>query len=217
MKGICFIGENVMKKLLMALTSSLILSGAVCAAGSSSLNEKSKILVAYYSDTGTTKAVAEKIASYLNADLLKIESAKPYSRADLNWNDRNSRVVKEHDSIFGSKGNGQATASDMKKVDSKVAPNSVIDLSRYDTIFIGYPIWWGMAAWPVNGFVTQNNFAGKTVVPFATSMSSGLGSSDKVLCEIAGSNNGNWLSGKRFGTYAGESEIRSWVDTLIKK
>ncbi len=177
----------------------------------------SKILVAYYSDTRTTEAVAEKIAAYLGADLLKIESEVPYSSADLNYGNRSSRVCREHDEIFGGKGNGQATAEDMKKVDSKVASSSVVDLSGYDTVFVGYPIWWGMAAWPVNGFVTQNDLSGKTVVPFCTSVSSGLGKSDKVLRDVAGGT-GNWLDGKRFGTRAGEQEVRSWVDsTGIKR
>lgn len=220
-----------MKKILMLLASALILSGTACAIDNLESSETSsnlsangkasgnaKVLVAYYSDTGTTKSVAEKIASYLNTDLLKIESVNPYSRSDLNWNDKTSRVVKEHDAIFGSKGNGQASAEDFKNAASQVSTEidskSVIDLSAYDVVFIGYPIWWGMAAWPVNGFVTQNNFSGKTVVPFATSMSSNLGQSDKVLHDVAGSNNGNWISGHRFGTRASDSEVHSWVDGL---
>lgn len=198
--------------------------GAACAADSSSSssepdnsnNKGARILVAYYSDTGTTEAVAKKIAERTGADILKIESANPYTKGDLNWTSKSSRVVKEHDAIFGSKANGQATASDMKKVPSKVAASSVIDLSKYDTVFIGYPIWWGMAAWPVNGFVTQNDLSGKKVVPFCTSMSSPIGQSDKVLRDVAGGK-GSWVQGKRFGTRASDSEINSWADSVLKQ
>lgn len=219
-----------MKKIITILSSALILAGTACGADSnlsfdgSGRNDRftkasgnSKVLVAYYSDTETTKAVAEKVASYLNADLLEIESANPYSRADVNWRNRESRVFREHDIIFGTKGNGQATVEDFQRASSQVSTrvdsDSVIDLSGYDTVFVGYPIWWGIAAWPVNGFVTQNNLEGKTIVPFATSMSSPLGRSDTLLRDIAG-RKGNWLSGHRFGTSASVSEVRSWVDTL---
>lgn len=202
-----------MKKLLSLLASVLIFGGLAFANGNFTKGTNSKILVAYYSDTGTTEGVAQKIADYLGADLLKVESANPYSDSDLNWYNKSSRVVKEHDVIFGTKGNGQATAEDMKKVSSKVAASSVIDLSAYDTVFVGYPIWWGMAAWPVNGFVTQNDLSGKKVVPFCTSMSSGLGQSDKVLRDVAGGKE-TWVAGKRFGTRAGLGEVREWVDSL---
>lgn len=216
-----------MKKIITILSSALILAGTACAADSNvssrnserntNLKGNTKVLVAYYSDTGTTKAVAEKIASYLNADLLEIESESPYSSADVNWRNRESRVFREHDIIFGTKGNGQATVEDFQRTSSqfstRVDSDSVIDLSCYDTVFVGYPIWWGIAAWPVNGFVTQNNLEGKTIVPFATSMSSALGRSDTLLREIAGGK-GNWLPGHRFGTSASVSEVRSWVDTL---
>lgn len=219
-----------MKKIITILSSALILAGTAYSADSnlsfdgSGRNDRftkasgnSKVLVAYYSDTETTKAVAEKVASYLNADLLEIESANPYSRADVNWRNRESRVFREHDIIFGTKGNGQATVEDFQRASSQVSTrvdsDSVIDLSGYDTVFVGYPIWWGIAAWPVNGFVTQNNLEGKTIVPFATSMSSPLGQSDTLLRDIAG-RKGNWLPGHRFGTSASVSEVRSWVDTL---
>ena len=213
-----------MKKIFVCIAIALSIFTACAVNQDSPANEQNtkndsgkKTLVAYYSDTGTTEAVAKKIAAYLGADLLKIESEVPYTSADLNYGNKSSRVCREHDEIFGGKGNGQATAEDMKKVDSKVAASSVVDLSGYDTVFVGYPIWWGMAAWPVNGFVTQNDFSGKTVVPFCTSVSTGLGKSDKVLHEIAG-DKGNWLDGKRFGTRAGEQEVRTWVDSLnIKK
>lgn len=210
-----------MKKNLSGLAflgAALVLSCSSAFADSKNSAENnvgSKILVAYYSDTGTTESVARKIAAYLGADLLKIESETPYTSADLNYGNSNSRVCKEHDAIFGGKGNGQATAEDMKKVNAKVAASSVVDMSGYSTVFVGYPIWWGMAAWPVNGFVSQNDLSGKTVVPFCTSVSSGLGNSGNVLRELASEHEkSTWLSGKRFGTRAGEQEVQAWVDSL---
>lgn len=173
----------------------------------------SKILVAYYSDTGNTEAVAKKIADYLGADLLKIKPRNPYTISDLSYSNKSSRVAKEHDLIFGTKKNDRATAEDMKRVDTRVDFTSVVSMAGYETVFIGYPVWYGMAAWPVNGFVKQNNLIGKTVVPFCTSVSSGIGNSDKVLRDIAGLK-GKWLPGKRFGTWSGEQDVKPWIDSL---
>lgn len=205
-----------MKRLLFVLT----LFFFACSASSESKlsasddgDNKSNILVAYYSATGTTKAVAEKIASYLGADLFEIIPEEEYSSADLDWTDRESRVFREHDTIFGSKANGSATVSDLKKLPVRMKGDAP-DLSGYKTVFIGAPIWWGIDAWPVNAFVENADFKGKTVVPFCTSMSSGLGRSGELLQELAGADNGNWLAGKRFGTSASDSEIRSWIDSI---
>ena len=82
----------------------------------------------------------------------------------------------------------------------------------YDTVFIGYPIWWGIAAWPVDGFVEANDFTGKTVIPFCTSSSSGLGQSGELLAELAGT--GNWQEGQRFRSSAGQADVDEWVDSL---
>ena len=86
------------------------------------------------------------------------------------------------------------------------------DWDSYDTVLIGYPIWWGIAAWSVNHFVEDNDFTGKTVIPFCTSASSGLGRSGDLLEEMAGS--GNWKDGERFRGGASESDIRSWIEGL---
>lgn len=169
-----------MKKILSKLAflgAAMALSCTSAFADSNNSKENkggSKILVAYYSDTGTTKAVAEKIAAYLGADLLKIESEVPYSSADLNYGNRSSRVCREHDEIFGGKGNGQATAEDMKKVDSKVAASSVIDLGGYDTVFVGYPIWNADMPPILYSFFDGYDLSGKRIVPFSVHGGSGL-------------------------------------------
>lgn len=131
-----------------------------------------KTLVVYYSATGNTKEAANLIAEATDADVFEVEPVEPYSAADLDWTDDNSRVVYEHD-------NPKARVVELVAV-------TVSDWESYDTVFIGYPIWWGIAAWPVNGLVEGNDFTGKTVIPFCTSSTSDLGESGQLLAELAG-------------------------------
>lgn len=158
-----------------------------------------KTLVVYYSASGHTKDVAGYIAKATNGDVLELQPAQPYTDADLNYRDDNSRVMKEH--------NNPSLQDQVALVQDKVD-----NWADYDTVFIGYPIWWGNAAWPVNQFIKHNDFSGKTVIPFATSVSSGLGDSGTNLQKMAGT--GNWLEGKRFSSGASESEVQSWVKSL---
>lgn len=165
-----------------------------------STDEAGKTLVVYYSATGNTENVANYIAAATNGDLFKLEPTEPYSDADLNWTDDNSRVVREHDNP--------------DERDIALVKSTVENWDEYDTIFIGYPIWWGIAAWPVNGFIEANDFTGKTVIPFCTSSSSGLGESGKLLAEMAGT--GDWQEGQRFRSGASESDVVAWVESLEK-
>lgn len=157
-----------------------------------------KALVVYYSATGTTERVAQLIADAIGADLFEVEPAEPYTTADLNYSDKNSRVSREHD--------------DESLRDVELVSAEVPDWDSYDTVFIGYPIWWGGAAWPMNGFVTANDFTGKTVIPFATAASSGMGDSGTDLAKLAGT--GDWLDGQRFFSSTTADDIQSWLDTL---
>lgn len=157
-----------------------------------------KTLVVYYSASGNTKAVAGYIAAATGADTFELVPVKPYSNADLNWTDNSSRVVYEHNN------------TDARNVE--LIATTVDDWSSYDTIFIGYPIWWGIAAWPVNGFIEANDFTGKTVIPFCTAASSGIGQSGKLLEEATGT--GNWLEGQRFASRPTEATVRTWVEGL---
>lgn len=157
-----------------------------------------KALVVYYSATGTTKRVAQLIADTIGADLFEVEPAEPYTTADLNYSDKNSRVSREHD--------------DESLRDVALVSAEVPDWDSYDTVFIGYPIWWGGAAWPMNGFMTANDFTGKTVIPFATAASSGMGDSGTDLAKLAGT--GDWLDGQRFFSSTTADDIQSWLDTL---
>ncbi len=157
-----------------------------------------KILVAYFSASGNTEAVANAIADTLDADLFEMVPETPYTSADLNWTNSDSRVNAEH--------------NDPAKQDVKLADTTVDNWADYDTVFIGYPIWWGIAAWPVNDFVKNNDFTGKTVIPFCTSTSSGLGQSGELLKEMAGT--GNWQEGRRFSERASQSDIAAWTNSL---
>lgn len=160
--------------------------------------EAGKTLVVYYSATGHTQDVSEYIAAATGGDTFELVPQEPYSSEDLDWTADDSRVVYEHD-------NPDARAVELVEV-------SVSDWEAYDTVFIGYPIWWGIAAWPVDSFVKANDFTGKTVIPFCTSSSSGLGESGELLAEMAGT--GDWQEGVRFGSGVSEDEVKAWVENL---
>lgn len=157
-----------------------------------------KTLVVYFSATGSTKKVAGYIADALGADQFELVPAEPYTTADLRWSNADSRVSREHD--------------DESLRDVALVTNTVENWADYDTIFVGYPIWWGIAAWPVNDFVKNNDFTGKTVIPFCTSSSSGLGESGELLAEMAGT--GDWQTGMRFTSRAAEADVAEWVNGL---
>lgn len=158
----------------------------------------SKTLVVYYSATGTTKGVAETIAESMGADLFELVPKEPYSDADLDWTDDNSRVSKEHDDEDGRHVELEGT--------------KVENFDSYQNVFIGYPIWWGIAAWPVDDFVKNNDFSGKTVIPFCTAISSSIGESGELLEEMAGT--GKWLDGERFTSGDSDDKIKEWVNGL---
>ena len=160
--------------------------------------ENGGVLVVYYSATGNTEAVAGYIAEATGGDLFELEPAEPYNDADLNWTDENSRVTLEHE--------------DESLRDVELVADTVDNWDSYDTVFIEYPIWWGIAAWPVDTFVEANDFTGKTVIPFCTSSSSGLGQSGELLAEMAGT--GDWLEGQRFRSSASQEDVTEWVASL---
>ena len=156
------------------------------------------VLIAYYSATGNTEEVANVIADATGGDLFELEPVEPYTDDDLNWTDDNSRVSQEHE--------------DESLRDVELVSSTPENWDSYDTVFIGYPIWWGIAAWPVDRFVESNDFTGKTVIPFATSASSGMGESGQLLEEMAGT--GEWQEGQRFRSGADEADVQEWVNGL---
>ena len=173
-------------------------SSAASSAAASSGAGTGRTLVACYSATGHTAAVAGYIADATGADLFLLQPVDPYTDEELDYNDSGSRVSQEH-----------ADPSLQTVELEAVTPEGWAD---YDTVFVGYPIWWGRAGWPVNGFVTGNDFSGKRVIPFCTSASSGLGSSAENLAQLAGS--GDWQEGMRFSASASESDVAEWLAGL---
>lgn len=160
--------------------------------------ETGKTLVVYYSASGNTERVAKDIAEAAGTDLFEIVPTEVYTSDDLDWTNSDSRVSREHD--------------DESLRDVPLTTTEVPDWDSYDTVFIGYPIWWGIAAWPVDTFVKNNDFTGKTVIPFATSSSSGMGQSGSLLADMAGT--GEWQEGQRFSSGVSSDDVQSWVNGL---
>ena len=154
-----------------------------------------KKLVAYFSATGTTKKIAQTLAEEAGADLFEIEPETPYTASDLDWNDRASRSSRE----MSDRSSRPAVAS------------RVEDMGAYDTVFVGFPIWWYVAPTIVNAFLEQYDFAGKKVIPFATSGGSGLGETNRRLAPSCPG--ANLLPGKRFSS-ASRATVRAWLSEI---
>lgn len=155
-----------------------------------------KVLVAYFSATGNTENIAQHLETVLDADLYEIVPQQPYTSADLNYGSSNSRAEQEINA---------PTAR-------PAISGSVSNMDDYDVVFIGYPIWWGQAPKIIYTFLESYDFSGKTVVPFCTSASSGIGGSISGIQALAP--NANWLSGQRFSGSASLSSVESWVNGL---
>ena len=160
--------------------------------------QNGKVLVVYYSGSGHTARVATDIAEAAGADLFEITPVEPYSSDDLDYTNDSSRVVQEY--------------NDESLRDVALTTTTVENWDDYGTVFIGYPIWWQIAAWPVNNFVKDNDFSGKTVIPFATSASSDMGESGTLLEEMAGT--GDWQEGQRFASGVSTEDVQAWVADL---
>lgn len=197
-----------MKK-LFSITLCVLMTFGLAACGSNNIQQNDtaedpdqssggKTLVVYYSATGNTKTAAEIIAKAAGADTFELIPTEVYSNEDLNWTNSDSRVSREHE--------------DESLRDVPLTETTVENWEEYDTVFIGYPIWWGIAAWPVDNFIKANDFTGKTVIPFCTSASSGIGQSGELLEEMA--ETGNWQEGIRFRENPSEDDVVSWVEGL---
>lgn len=157
-----------------------------------------KILVAYFSASGVTAAVAKKIAAAAGGDLFEIKPAIPYTTADLNWMDKNSRSSVE-----------MKNPSSRPEIAEKL--QSVDD---YDLIFLGFPIWWYVAPTIISTFLESYDFSGKIIVPFATSGSSGLGKTVDVLKTVCRS--AEFEQGKLMNNMS-EKELEKWVNGIVNK
>ena len=160
-------------------------------------NPFGKAVVVYFSCSGNTKSVAQKIASAAGCSTYEIVPAKPYSDEDLNYNNKKSRAAKEQ--------NDAAARPEIE--------GTITDWNSYDTVFLGYPIWFAKAPRILCTFVESLDFTGKKVIPFCTSGSSGIGNSAKELAELA-NNGGNWVSGTRFSSSVSDKDISEWLAAL---
>ena len=156
----------------------------------------SKKLVAYFSASGTTKKAAERLAKATGADLFEIKPKVPYSSADLNWMDKKSRSSVE-----------MSDPASRPEIAEKIP-----DPADYDTVFLGFPIWWYLAPRIINTFVESYDFTGKTLVPFATSGGSGMGGED--VLRSACSKGTKWLPGKRLSSRESMASVQKWVESL---
>ncbi len=189
--------EHTVRKIFALIVSLCLLTAcASCAAAEETAAPASHILVVYFSATGTTRGVAEKLAEGLSADLYEIVPEEPYTAADLNYNNSKSRTSIETED----------------KTCRPAIAGELPDLTAYDTVFIGYPIWWGDTPRIVSNFVEQVDLTDKTLAVFFTSGSSGLGSSMKHLEQQSGA--GNWLEGKRFTGRSTVEELTRWAASL---
>ena len=172
--------------------------GATKQQGESTMNKDDKAIVVYFSAQNHTRNVATKIAANVGADIFEIEPVQAYTEDDLSWTDSESRVSREHND------------ESLQTIDLK--STTVPNWDEYKTVYIGYPIWWGGSSWVVDSFVKKVDFGDKTVIPFCTSHSSGLGTSDTDL--KAKATGGNWQPGHRFSQDATDAEIKTWTDSL---
>lgn len=192
-----FIKGTAVLAAMIPLSSILAACSSDEQSSGSNAQSESSILVAYYSAQGHTESVANTLADELNADTFVITPTQPYTREDLNYNNDDSRVSTEH-------------LDENRHVELETITPDNFD--SYDTILIGYPIWWANAAWVIDDFVTENDFSGKTVIPFCTSTSSPLGESGTLLADMAGT--GDWQEGIRFSSSVDEEEVRQWANEL---
>ena len=198
------------KSVLLSLVCGILLVLAACGAADSPKSEAQtaesitesqtaeatvKTLVVYFSGTGTTRAVAKKIAEFAGADLKEIVPAVPYTEADLDYNDENSR-----------------TSIETSDPDCRPEIAEEISLEGYDRVFVGYPIWWGDLPPILSTFVESHDFKEMTVIPFCTSGGSGIEQSQETI--MSRSTGGNWKTGKRFGSGVADKELQSWLDSL---
>lgn len=192
-----------MNKMMTLLAASLMLAGCKGNATTSKNQEdkkmQKKVLVAYFSYSGTTKGYAEKIAQYASADLFEIEAAQPYTAADVDWQDDHSRVNRE-----------MKTEPDSRPAIAKKVDN----IKDYDVVFVGFPIWWYIAPNIINTFLESHDLQGKTLIPFFTSHSSGPGETDKHLHKSI-NYDVTWKPAVRVNRW-NDKELKAWVDESLR-
>jgi len=187
-----------MKKFLATFLMGLGFLGAHQVKAEEGNMKENKVLVAYFSATGTTARVAERLAAATNADLFEIVPETPYSDADLDWRNKESRSSVE-----------MADKASRPAISSKVE-----NMADYNLVFVGFPIWWYREPSVIDTFLEAYNFEGKTIVPFATSGSSGMGDSSEIMQKIAPL--AKVVEGRRFAKDVSEEELKNWAQEWVK-
>lgn len=158
----------------------------------------SDILIAYFSASGTTEKIAQKMSNQIKADIFKIQPKQVYTSADLNWNDSHSR-----------------SSLEMKDPSSRPEIlNRVGNMEQYDIVFIGFPIWWYREPSIIDTFIESYDFANKTIIPFATSGGSGMGKSSEYIQKLAPQ--AKVMQGKRLNSSISDAELRTWISSMIQ-
>lgn len=188
-----------MKKTLLIILTLCLIGGVMFFVKTGNSNKtNTDVLVAYFSATGNTAEVAKKLASVINADLFEIVPEQPYTSEDLNWKNDKSRSSIE----MGDRSSRPAIAS------------KITDISQYKIVFIGSPIWWGREPSIMDSFIESYDFTGKTVIPFVTSGSSGIGDYGANMQSLAP--NAKVLTGKRFTTDVTAEELETWATVQMQ-
>lgn len=190
---------------LVILMLALVISAVGISPVSVQAKKKKNVVILYFSATGTTKGAANRIKKATKGKMMAIKAAEPYTEEDLDYSDEESRVTKEHETA-----DSPAESSVRPKISNLSAIKKAV--KKADVVYIGYPIWWGEAPHIVYSLVENVNLKGKTVVPFSTSISSGLGSSGKHLQTKANiSSKTKWLKGRNFFDIPSQKTVNKWV------
>lgn len=200
--------KNVLRVLMAVFTFVMVFSLANVGKMEVQAKQKKNIVVLYFSATGTTKGAAKRIQKKTGGKLIEIKAKKRYTDSDLDYGNNNSRVSREHRSASSpAKSKVRPEISNLKTIKKAV--------KKADVVYIGYPIWWGEAPHIVYTLVENVSLKGKTVVPFSTSISSGLGSSAKHLKENAKiSKKTKWLKGRNFYDIPSQKTVDKWINKL---
>lgn len=200
--------KRYMKILSFVLVMALMAGMMLVNGSTSEAKVKKKIVVLYFSATGTTKGVAKRIKKATGGELIEIKAAEPYTDEDLDWGEEESRVTKEHESA-------DSPAESSIRPEIKNLSTIKKAVKKADVVYIGYPIWWGEAPHIVYNLVEKVSLKKKTVVPFCTSMSSGLGKSAVSLEKKAViSSKTKWLDGRNYFDIPSQKKVNKWVKSL---
>ncbi len=170
--------------------------------GPESTNDGSNALVIYFSATNHTESVANTIATHIDAPIYELEPVNPYTSADLNYSNQDSRVVEEHE--MTQSGN---------RVNVELVNTHFDEFDDADYIFLGAPVWWQQLSWVIENFVAENDFSNKTIIPFGTSASSGF-NLNNITPLTEDDSNVTWLSPQRFSSSVSSNTVINWVDSL---